>query len=121
MVDQIQSFKVISGGGLNSNENHLNLSDNNPGSATRLINYEPSGTFGGYRRLSGFSKYDSTYGEVTVAGSTTGQGEVLGIAIFKNDVSGGSTIIAARQDAGATNYSFYYYRWSRMAQIHSRS
>ena len=123
MVDQIQSFKVISGGGLNSNENHLNLSDNNPGSATRLINYEPSGTFGGYRRLSGFAKYDSTYGEVTVAGSTTGQGEVLGIAIFKNDVSGGSTIIAARQDAGATNYSFYYYTagvgWRKFTLDHS--
>ena len=123
MVDQIQSFKVVSSGGLNSNENHLNLSDNNPGSATRLINYEPSGTFGGYRRLSGFAKYDSAYGTVTVAGSTTGQGEVLGIAIFKNDVSGGNTIIAARQDAGATNYSFYYWTanvgWRKFTLDHS--
>ena len=39
MPDQIQSFKVVSSGGLNSNENHINLSDQEPGSATRLINY----------------------------------------------------------------------------------
>ena len=108
MPDQIQSFKVVSSGGLNSNENHINLSDQEPGSATRLINYEPS-LYGGYRRIDGFAKYDADYGEVTVAGSSTGDGKILGIAIFKNDVTGGNTIIAARKDAGATNYSFYYY------------
>ena len=60
MPDQIASLKVVSSGGLNSNENHLDLSDNNPGSATRLVNYEPS-LFGGYRRIEGFEKYDSAY------------------------------------------------------------
>ncbi len=109
MADEIQSYKLICSGGLNSNENHLDLSDNFSGEATRLVNYEPS-LFGGYRRIEGFSKYDSTYGEVTVAGQTTGQGKVLGIAIFKNDATGGGNIIiAARQDAGASTYSFYYY------------
>ena len=95
MADRIESYKLVCGGGLNSNENHLDLSDNKPGSATRLINYEP-GLFGGYRRIEGFSKYDASYGEVTVAGSTTAAGPVLGIAIFKNDVTGSSTIIAIR-------------------------
>ena len=109
MPDEIQSYKLICSGGLNSNENHLDLSENFPGEATRLVNYEPS-LFGGYRRIEGFSKYDADYGEVTVDGSTTGQGKVLGIAIFKNDVTGANTIIAARQDASATTYSFYYYK-----------
>lgn len=122
MPDEIQSYKLICSGGLNSNENHLDLSENFPGEATRLVNYEPS-LFGGYRRIEGFSKYDADYGEVTVAGSTTGQGKVLGIAIFKNDVTAANTIIAARQDASASTYSFYYYTafigWRKFTLDHS--
>ena len=108
MPDQIQSFKLVCSGGLNSNENHLDLSDNAPGSATRLVNYEPS-LFGGYRRIEGFDEFDTDYGEVTVSGQLTGQGKVLGLAIFKDDVSSSTKIIAARQDATGGNYSFYYY------------
>ena len=122
MPDQIQSFKLICSGGLNSNENHLDLSDNAPGSATRLVNYEPS-LFGGYRRIEGFGKYDSDYGEVTVDGQTTGQGKILGIAIFKNDHTNSTQIIAARQDAGGSNYSFYYHTpsigWRKFTLNHS--
>lgn len=122
MPDQIQSFKLVCNGGLNSNENHLDLSDNAPGSATRLVNYEPS-LFGGYRRIEGFSKYDSDYGEVTVNGSSTGTGKVLGIAIFKNDITNSTQVIAARKDAGGTNYSFYYYTpyigWRKFTLDHS--
>ena len=124
MPDNIQSFKLLSSGGLNSNENHLDLSDNTPGAATRLLNYEPS-LFGGYRRVEGYDDFDSDYGEVTVAGSSTGQGKVLGIAIFKNDVTGGTTIIAARQDASASTYSFYFYTadigWRKYTLNHSAS
>jgi len=122
MPDQIQSFKLVCSGGLNSNENHLDLSDNAPGSATRLVNYEPS-LFGGYRRIEGFGKYDNDYGEVTVDGQTTGQGKVLGLAIFKNDVTNSTQLIAARQDAGGSNYSFYYYTayigWRKFTLDHS--
>ena len=60
MPDQISSFKVICSGGLNSNENHLDLSDNYPGAASRMLNYEPS-LFGGYRRIEGYSEFDSDY------------------------------------------------------------
>ena len=128
MPDQIQSYKVVSSGGLNANENHLNLSENSPGAATRLINYEPS-LFGGYRRIDGFAKYAAAFGEVSVAynanGSTTGQGEVLAICIFKNDVTGGTTVIAARQDAGAATYSFYFFTadigWRKYTLDHSAS
>lgn len=122
MPDKIQSFKLICSGGLNSNENHLDLSENSPGGATKLVNYEPS-LFGGYRRIEGFEKYDSDYGEVTVAGSSTGTGKVLGVAIFKNDVTATTTIIAARKDNGGSNYSFYYYTalvgWRKFTLDHS--
>jgi len=124
MPDQISSFKVICSGGLNSNENHLDLSDNSPGAASRLLNYEPS-LFGGYRRIEGFAEFDSDFGIVTVAGSVTGDGKVLGIAIFKDDVTGGTTIIAARKDAGAATYSFYFYTanvgWRKYTLNHSAS
>jgi hypothetical protein len=122
MPDQIQSYKLICSGGLNSNENHLDLSDNSPGAATRLVNYEP-GLFGGYRRIEGYDDFDSDYGEVTVDGQTTGQGPVLGLAIFKDDVLNTTQVIAARQDAGGTNYSFYYYTayigWRKYTLDHS--
>ena len=122
MADRIESYKLISAGGLNSNENHLDLSENSPGSATRLVNYEPS-LFGGYRRIEGFAPYHSDYPEVTVAGQTTGQGRVLGLAIFKDDVTNATIIIAARQDAGGSNYSFYYYTagigWRKYTLDHS--
>jgi hypothetical protein len=57
MPDKVRREKVISQGGLISNENHLDLSDNEPGAATRLINYEPS-LFGGYRRIDGYVSYE---------------------------------------------------------------
>ena len=47
-MEQLQSFKVICEGGLNSNNNYLELSERFPGSATELLNFEPS-LFGGYR------------------------------------------------------------------------
>lgn len=122
MPDQIQSYKLVCSGGLNSNENHLDLSDNSPGAATRLVNYEP-GLFGGYRRIEGYDDFDSDYGEVTVDGQTTGQGKVLGLAIFKDDVLNTTQVIAARQDIGGTNYSFYYYThslgWRKYTLDHS--
>ena len=93
MPDRIQSFKVICGGGLNSNENHLDLSENNPGSATRLVNYEVS-LFGGYRRIEGFAPYDTTYQEVDPDDC---EGRILGLSIFKDDTLNETIIIAARK------------------------
>ena len=109
MVDQIDSYKLICAGGLNSNENHLDLSENSPGSATRLVNYEPS-LFGGYRRIEGFELYDGDYGEVDDVNSAgSAEGKVLCIAIFRDDVSNLTKIIAARKDVGSNSYSFYYH------------
>ena len=92
MPDIIESYKVICAGGLNSNENHLDLSESLPGSATRLLNFEPS-LFGGYRRIEGYEEYSGDYPEVTLNGSA--EGKVLGIAIYKNDVTNLTTVIAA--------------------------
>lgn len=109
MPDRIQSYKVICGGGLNSNENHLDLAENNPGSATRLVNYEVS-LYGGYRRLEGFQPYDQTYQEVD---PDNAEGPVLSLAVFKDDNLNETIIMATRKvkkytytaTAGQTDFS----------------
>lgn len=127
-MDRIESYKVICKGGLNSNENHLDLAENMSGAASRLLNYEPS-LFGGYRRIEGFNYYDST---VTYAGGGYGQevqavdgssnpvaeGKILGLVMYRNEVLGNPYPIACRKDVGANTYSFWKYTtavgWSKM-------
>ena len=103
MVDRIESYKLVCSGGLNSNENHLDLSDNRPGTATRLVNYEPS-LYGGYRRIEGYGLFDGNYGEV---GAGSAEGKVLGIAYYRNEHLGSPYLIAARKDIGTNTYSFW--------------
>jgi len=93
MPDRIQSYKVICGGGLNSNENHLDLAENNPGSGTRLVNYEVS-LYGGYRRIEGYAPYDDQYAEVD---PDNAEGKILSLDIFKNDDLDRIEIIASRK------------------------
>ena len=96
MADRVQSYKVICGGGLNSNENHLDLSENSPGSATRLVNYEVS-LFGGYRRIEGFTPYNANSNHAEVD-PTNSEGKILSVAIFKDDNLGSTVVIAARKE-----------------------
>ena len=103
MPDKIQSYKAICRGGLQSSENHLDLAENLPGSATRLVNYEVS-LFGGYRRINGFLPFDTAAAEVA---PLTTEGPVLGIAIFQNDVTFQTILIAARKNIGSATYSFF--------------
>ena len=114
MVDQVESLKVICSGGLYSSENHLNLSDNLPGSASQLINYEPS-LFGGYRRINGYEKWDSMYPEV---GAGNAEGKVLCVAYYRNEHLGSPYLIAARKDKSEDTYSFWYHTpyigWRKM-------
>lgn len=114
MPDKIQSYKVICSGGLQSGENHLDLAENLPGSATRLVNYEPS-LYGGYRRINGYEYFDDLFPYV---GGTEAEGRVLCVAIYKDDYADTSYIIAARKDVGAATYSFYrhvpYVGWEKM-------
>ena len=108
MADRIESYKVIAQGGLNSNENHLDLAENFPGAATRLVNYEVS-LFGGYRRINGYERLDSDYPEV---GGDDAEVRVLGVAIYRDDFYNQATIIAARKDVGANTYGIY--RWQEL-------
>lgn len=62
MADAWQTYTVQFQGGLITNISPLQQAINYPGSATRLVNYEPS-VEGGYRRIEGFAKFDDN--EVT--------------------------------------------------------
>lgn len=121
MADLIESFKVVCSGGLNSNENHLDLSDNKSGSATRLVNFEPS-LYGGYRRVEGYTHYGSI--DATVGGSST-EGKVLGLAIYKNEHIGNPYAIAMRKVTGSATYKFYKFvafaGWQEITTAPSRS
>ena len=96
MADKILGFKVTSIGGMNTNRDALSQGEQEPGSATQLINYEPS-TTGGYRRVSGFA---NNYG--TVAGT----GSVLGVAVAEGI---NNSIFACRKPSSGTDY---FYRWN---------
>ena len=96
MTDRLQTLKIPCRGGLYTNEDFLTLSDNMPGSATKLVNFEVS-PFGGYRRISGYAALDSTYH------TPAGQGAILGLFIYNE------FIYAARRKASGTDYDVLKY------------
>ena len=95
MADNLTTFKAICRGGLNTTGDVLSQGMDEPGSATKLINYEPD-LQGGYRRISG---YANTYGTVT------GTGSVLGVCVA-NGIHNG--ILAARKPSSGNNYLHYW-------------
>lgn len=99
-MEKLQTYQVICEGGLDSNKNHLYLSQATPGAATELINFEPS-LFGGYRRLNGFSPLEADYPDVDDTGS---EGKILGIHIFN------SSILVQRKTKTVATYQHFY--WS---------
>lgn len=103
--DDIQSNRIICEGGLDSTENHINLSVNKPGAATRLVNYEV-GLDGGYRRILGYAPYDDEYQEV---GEGLAEGPILGVIIFDNSVTSTTQIIAARKHIAGATYGLWLY------------
>jgi hypothetical protein len=117
MADRIQSYKVISSGGLNSTENHLDLAENFPGSATRLVNYE-AGMYGGYRRIDGYQPLDTATATEFVGTAEEAEGKVLCLAIFRSTLYNNADLLAARKDVGTNSYSFYKYLpyagWSKL-------
>lgn len=95
MVDNLASYKVFCAGGLNTSRDVLSQGETMPGSAIRLVNYEPAVT-GGYRRISGYS---NDYGTVPgVAG-------VLGVCVA-NGINDG--ILACRKPSAGNNYLHYW-------------
>jgi len=95
MADNLASFKVFCAGGLNTSRDVLSQGETTPGSAIRLVNYEPAVT-GGYRRISGYS---NDYGTVT------GTGSVLGVCVA-NGINDG--ILACRRPSAGNNYLHYW-------------
>lgn len=106
MADQIQSQRVICKGGLNTAENFLLLSTENPGDASQLVNYETS-TSGGYRRINGFVQFAEDFPTVT-SGANPAEGPILGLLIF-TDTLGSIRRIAARKLASGDFYKWYEY------------
>lgn len=96
MADRISAYKVSCFGGLDTNRDVLIQGEQFPGSATQLINYEPSIT-GGYRRISG---YASTYGTLPGIGAT------LSVAVAEGINDG---IFGCRAPETGTSY---FYRWN---------
>lgn len=107
MMEQIESQKVISVGGLNSSINHIQLSDNEPGSGIELQNFEAS-LYGGYRRLSGFQPLSPGAENVDTVDA---EGRILVIAFY------GDEIIVARKQKSGDTYKFYQYTGTTWAVI----
>lgn len=97
MPDNIRSFIAACQGGLINNLDPLTQASSLPGSALRMINYEPA-LEGGYRRISG---YENTFG--TVPGET--DTPVLGVAVYSQLNDG---IFACRKPASGNNYFHYW-------------
>ena len=102
----LSPFVVRLGGGLMLDKDAFTLP---PGAATQLQNFEPD-INGGYRRINGFTKYDSNQ----VGGSS---GTILGVHIYKDQViaaqgtavykgtgSGWTSIDTGRTSAGRYNF-----------------
>ena len=75
MPDRLQTFPIQFQGGLISNISQLQHGIEAPGSATVLTNFEPA-IDGGYRRIEGFDKFDST--------EVPGTAGIRGVFYFNN-------------------------------------
>lgn len=96
MADNLNVFPVYCEGGLNTNRDLLSQGETAPGSALRLINYEPS-IAGGYRKINGYSNDFP---------SLPGTEKVLGVGVVDLIDSG---IFAARAPDSGTDY---LYSWN---------
>lgn len=98
-MEKLQTFPIIMEGGLDSNKNHIFLSQKTPGAATSLVNYEPS-LYGGYRKIDGFEPLEENYPTVDDVNAT---GKILLVHIF------GTKILTARKLKSGSVYNYYYW------------
>lgn len=98
-MEKLQTLPVVCEGGLDSNKNHLQLSQTTPGAAIALVNFEPS-LFGGYRKINGFVPLEENFSEVDPVGA---EGKILLTHIFNE------TIITARKTQSASTYKLYFW------------
>jgi hypothetical protein len=94
-MDEIRSFPVSCTGGLYTSLDVLTQATQLPGTAIRLINYEPS-IRGGYQRIQGFT---NDYGTIPGTGTT------LGLVVFE-DLNDG--IFGCRAPTTGNNYFHYW-------------
>tara|TARA_R110002020_G_scaffold2849_5_gene13239 strand:+ start:11153 stop:13285 length:2133 start_codon:yes stop_codon:yes gene_type:complete len=104
MPDQLFTFPASCSGGLLNNVDPLTQGSQMPGSAYRMINYEPS-LHGGYRRISG---YANSYDTLTGATSTP----VLGLHVSPDIQQG---IFGAKKPASGSNYLHWYNHYYTVA------
>ena len=97
MADNLRTFAASCLGGLVLNQDPLTQGGQMPGSALRLINYEPA-LNGGYRRISG---YKNSYGELTGLANSP----VLGVHVSA-DINQG--IFGCRKPASGNNHLHWY-------------
>ena len=99
MPESLQTYPVEFRGGLITNLSPLQQGINAPGSARQLRNFEPS-VEGGYKRILGFDKYDST--EIPGTGLVRGvfyyNGKVLAV---RNNTVGGEGELYESTGSGA--------------------
>lgn len=111
--DRWETYLVDCVGGLILDEDPIQQASERPGSAIDFVNYEPHKN-GGYRRVSGYSKFDIN--------TVTGTGDILGLAVYASNViacrganvvrstgSGWTSITSARTSAGV--YDFDQFNW----------
>lgn len=90
-MDRFKTLNVECKGGLNTSTDTLSYL---PGEAAELINYE-AGIFGGYRRISGYAKYDTT--QVPTA-TGFNPGPILGVCVFNGAGTQTNGVIACRNN-----------------------
>ena len=86
MPDRLQTYPLEFKGGLITNLSPLQHGAAAPGSARVLTNFEPS-IEGGYRRIEGFTKFNTN--------TVTGTGGLLGLVQFR-----GQVVVARGQSSG---------------------
>ena len=120
-TSQLQPFNATCGGGLVLNKD---VYDMQPGEALQLINFEPS-TEGGYRRINGTTKYNSTIVPQVSAASERIQmsaifnGKILvarGGTVSYGDTSGSWTSLATSQGTTHT-YDFDKFNFDGTSKI----
>lgn len=113
----LSPFIVRLGGGLMLDKDAFTLP---PGAATQLQNFEPD-INGGYRRINGFTKYDSAQvggSSGTILGVHTYKNQVIasqGTAVYKSTGSGWTSIDTGRTSAG--RYDFVNFNFNNTEKV----
>lgn len=105
-MDKWASLPVVCKGGIDLSLDTLTLGTNKPGAATILQNYEPS-IAGGYARIEGYSKWDSTI----VPGDTNAP--VTGVCAWLGGV------FASRFATGTSSNDIYFSAGSGWSKINT--